>query len=363
MTDNFLSFSKDAAKTLGLSEAVMLETIKKVLNSLNNEFIEVGLILEETIFWSENEVITLLSKLQLRGLINFDKGAKRISLASSGSKAKNENTGRKAFEERKESFMEKNWEPDAALIDQASEYGISKSFVLSQLDDFVHLHREKSDTSHSWGVKFLRFVIKQWRSQEISDFKKLKRKAIDQSWLPDEEAIEILTKAEVSEEFINEEIPEFILYWSEKGEESDTWNSKFIAQVRRQWAKTQHLIDNSELPEPISPSWKPSQDFYEVLALTEIDRGFADSVLSEFILYWRETGQAHNSWNSKFIQHVKYQWQKQQGYNQTQPLNDIDQRIQSSWEIKPKEQNLTSEVSSKEKIQSKLEELKKKHLI
>ena len=79
MTDNFLSFSKDAAKTLGLSEAVMLETIKKVLNSLNNEFIEVGLILEETIFWSENEVITLLSKLQLRGLINFDKGAKRIS--------------------------------------------------------------------------------------------------------------------------------------------------------------------------------------------------------------------------------------------------------------------------------------------
>ena len=90
MTDNFLSFSKDAAKTLGLSEAVMLETIKKVINSLNNEFIELGLILEETIFWSENEVITLLSKLQLRGLINFDKGAKRISLASSGNKAKND---------------------------------------------------------------------------------------------------------------------------------------------------------------------------------------------------------------------------------------------------------------------------------
>ena len=101
MTDNFLSFSKDAAKTLGLSEAVMLETIKKVINSLNNEFIEVGLILEETIFWSENEVITLLSKLQLRGLINFDKDAKRISLASSGNKAKNVDTGRKAFEERR----------------------------------------------------------------------------------------------------------------------------------------------------------------------------------------------------------------------------------------------------------------------
>ena len=95
---------------------------------------------------------------------------------------------------------------------------------------------------------------------------------------------------------------------------------------------------------------------------TEIDRNFADSVLSEFILYWRETGQAHNSWNSKFIQHVKYQWQKHKGYNQSQPFSDIEQRVKSSWEIKPKTP-LTSELNSKEEIQSKLEELKKKHLI
>ena len=64
------------------------------------------------------------------------------------------------FEERTESFIRKNWEPNDALIDQANEYGISKPFVLSQLDEFIHLHREKSDTSHSWEIKFLRFVIK-----------------------------------------------------------------------------------------------------------------------------------------------------------------------------------------------------------
>ncbi len=91
MTHNFLSFSKDAAKTLGLSEAVMLEV-------------------------------------------------------------KDSSADKKDFEERTESLIGKNWEPDAALIDQASGYGISKSFVLSQLDDFIHLHREKSDTSYSWGT-------------------------------------------------------------------------------------------------------------------------------------------------------------------------------------------------------------------
>lgn len=363
MTDNFLSFSKDAAKTLGLSEAVVLETIKTKIQSQNNQFIELDSVLKETIFWDEKKTITLISKLQLRGLVNFDKDNKRISLVLSKKKIKDTNVDKKGFGERTESFMEKNWEPDAALIDQASEYGISKSFVLSQLDDFIHLHREKSDTSYSWGVKFLRFVIKKWRSQEISDIKQLKRKPIDQSWQPDEEAIEILTKAGINKEFIKNEIPEFILYWSEKGDVSDTWNSKFIGQVRRQWAKTQHLIDNSELPEPISSDWKPNQDFYEVLALTEIDKTFADSVLNEFILYWKETGQAHNSWNSKFFQHVKYQWQRQQGFNQSQPLNDVDRRIQSSWDLKTEEKTEEIELISKKKVKSKLEELKKKHLI
>ena len=363
MTDNFLSFSKDAAKTLGLSEAVVLETIRTKIQSQNNQFIELDSILKETIFWDEKKTITLISKLQLRGLVNFDKDKKRISLVLSKKKIKDTNVDKKGFGERTESFMEKNWEPDAALIDQASEYGISKSFVLSQLDDFIHLHREKSDTSYSWGVKFLRFVIKKWRSQEISDIKQLKRKPIDQSWQPDEEAIEILTKAGINKEFIKNEIPEFILYWSEKGDVSDTWNSKFIGQVRRQWAKTQHLIDNSELPEPISSDWKPNQDFYEVLALTEIDKTFADSVLNEFILYWKETGQAHNSWNSKFFQHVKYQWQRQQGFNQSQPLNDVDRRIQSSWDLKTEEKTEEIELISKKKVKSKLEELKKKHLI
>ena len=363
MTDNFLSFSKDAAKTLGLSEAVVLETIRTKIQSQNNQFIELDSILKETIFWDEKKTITLISKLQLRGLVNFDKDKKRISLILSKKKIKDTSVDIKGFGERTESFMEKNWEPDAALIDQASEYGISKSFVLSQLDDFIHLHREKSDTSYSWGVKFLRFVIKKWRSQEISDIKQLKRKPIDQSWQPDEEAIEILTKAGISKEFIKNEIPEFILYWSEKGDVSDTWNSKFIGQVRRQWAKTQHLIDNSELPEPISSDWKPNQDFYEVLALTEIDKTFADSVLNEFILYWKETGQAHNSWNSKFFQHVKYQWQRQQGFNQSQPLNDVDRRIKSSWDLKTEEKTEEIELISKKKVKSKLEELKKKHLI
>ena len=88
MADNFLSFSKDAAKTLGLSEAVLLETIKTKIQSQNNQFIELDSVLKETIFWDEKKTITLISKLQLRGLVNFDKDNKKISLVLPEKKAK-----------------------------------------------------------------------------------------------------------------------------------------------------------------------------------------------------------------------------------------------------------------------------------
>tara|TARA_B100001013_G_scaffold223524_1_gene136673 strand:+ start:862 stop:1953 length:1092 start_codon:yes stop_codon:yes gene_type:complete len=363
MADNFLSFSKDAAKTLGLSEAILLETIKKLIGSNRDDLLELSLLLTEITFWNEEEVKSLLASLELKGLLIFNTDTKTVILVSSNKKHDSASKNHNVFGERTESLMGKNWEPDITLIDQASEYGISKSFVFSQLDEFILLHKEKSDSSHSWGIKFLRFVIKKWRSQEISDYKDSKKKPIDQTWFPDQEATEILTKAGIDEEFTKNEIPEFILYWSEKGEVSDTWNSKFIAQVRRQWAKTQHLINNSEVPEPISSDWKPSEDFYEVLALTRINKNFADSVLAEFILYWKETGQAHNSWNSKFIQHVKFQWQRQKGYNSPKVLDDIERRVESSWAIKTEEEALGRKPLSKKEVQTKLEVLKKKHQI
>ena len=45
------------------------------------------------------------------------------------------------------------------------------------------------------------------------------------------------------------------------------------------------------------------------------------------------------------------------------PLNDVDQRIQSSWDLKTEEKTEDIELISKKKVKSKLEELKKKHLI
>jgi hypothetical protein len=108
------------------------------------------------------------------------------------------------------------------------------------LEEFKYFWLEKNELHHSWGLKFLRHVIKAWRKNEIKENNESKKILMHEAWFPDEDALDILVRAGINIEFINETISEFILYWTEKGSISDTWNSKFIAHVRRQWEKSQN---------------------------------------------------------------------------------------------------------------------------
>ena len=51
---------------------------------------------------------------------------------------------------------------------------------------------------------------------------------IDKSWSPSEDAIEVLQRAGVNADFINNLLDEFIIYWSEKSSALVSYNSKFF---------------------------------------------------------------------------------------------------------------------------------------
>jgi hypothetical protein len=125
------------------------------------------------------------------------------------------------------------------------------------------------------------------------------------------------------------------------------------------------VAENNELPAPITQDWLPNDDFYDVLSLTGITKEFADSSVSEFILYWKETGQSHNSWNSKFLQHVKYQSQREQKLSGTQNQGELDKRIQASWKTEHtrETENTKNVPSSKEERREHFKKLKDKHKI
>ncbi len=109
--------------------------------------------------------------------------------------------------------------------------------------------------------------------------------------------------SDVSNKFFERKLIEFRLYWIERGQDRNNWNSTYIDYIRREWAKEKS--SNKGLPFTINNEWVPSNDVFDILELSEITKDSASKYLREFILYWEENGSAFTTWNSKFIEHVK----------------------------------------------------------
>ena len=214
-------------------------------------------------------------------------------------------------------FLGKNiisphWQPDQDTYAQLSQHGIPSNFANEQIPEFVTFWREKGDAHYSWGAKFLTHVLRKWRQFEAQQTRKSNQVEIQSNWLPSRDAMEILVRqAGIPQHFIEDAIPEFILYWGERGEKHSTWNSKFIQHIRIQWKKFNSTLESHSDPKPISATWQPSPDVFDVLQLANIDLGFANNLVGEFVLYWRDSGQIHTSWNTRFLQYVKRQWARQ----------------------------------------------------
>lgn len=347
MTDPKISFSKEIASTLGLEEAILVEFLK---SSKTDKPVSFNQISQELNFWNKEKLTLLLENLLKVGLISnvMHQGSIHFIFKKTNQKI--------------ELNKENKWIPDKEVLDQITEYGIPEDFANLQIDDFKKLSEEKNETSNNWGIKFLRFVIKKWRFKEAEDNKKKKTKPIAKDWTPDDDAKEILIKSGVNEDFIDKEIAEFILYWSERKEESDIWNSKFIAHIRRQWGRFKDIKENDNLPSKMTSEWNPNQDFFDILELTDITKEFAENAKPEFIMYWKETGQSLTSWNSKFLQHVKFHWEKTNKGQTPQISQQIDRRIESSWKIQENNQSNSKKLDT-QTVQENLKRLKDKHQI
>lgn len=204
------------------------------------------------------------------------------------------------------------WQPARDVIAQLNQYGIPEHFIQGQVGEFVTYWSERGDPQHSWNAKFLKQVLRLWREEETRSAKRNREQPMHPDWRPSSDALDILTRqADIHPNFVEDAIPEFVLYWRERGERKSTWNSDFVWHVRRQWARYTASIERDGEPRVINNDWQPSQELFEVLQLANIPRNFALQQIPEFILYWRESGQAISSWNTKFLQHVKRQWARQ----------------------------------------------------
>ena len=324
--ERHLVISPTLAATIGLEEAVMLQVLHDAAHfaPARGPWREMDKqeLLRLLPFWDERACQRISASLRDKGVIAIDSppldqtDRLRYSLEADAAAHAPASTARNGMAKLTggKTLMAERWRPDAELLRQLALHGIGADFVDAQIEEFVLYWSDRGEPAYSWNAKFRSHVIRRWREHEAAAAvpDDLPRR-IPADWRPDTEALVILERAGVTPQFVEESIPEFVLYWSERGETARTWNSRFVTHVKHQWIRYSTTVAIEGEPRRLHADWQPSGDVFDILHMANIDAAFARALLPEFVLYWTDSGEVHASWNSKFLQFVKYQWARRAG--------------------------------------------------
>lgn len=158
-------------------------------------------------------------------------------------------------------------------------------------------------------------------------------KPIENTWRPDDSAFDLLAQHMIPREFAEDAIPEFILYWRERGGFKHSWTMTFVKHVIHRYRHHQANPAARIQPVLMTRDWKPDQLALEQLASEGIPAGVIRDALVNFLLYWIESGQARNDWSVKFLEFVRNYAIRVQGQRQrlTRDLSLQEQLSDRSW--------------------------------
>jgi len=325
-----LIISPTLAATIGLEEAVLLHVLSELMAHRSSQTrqglkwteLDQQTLLDALPFWAWIDVKRVQKNLLDLGLILVDAQTGRqdswlfaINQRSAESavpvpppRPPAASNPQLARNNGRASYISDDWQPDGEWLAMCRQHGVPDDFSLSLVPGFVMYWRDRAQSRFSWGNAFYKHVLREWRNQQTRRNSAALDSPMGADWQPSDEAVAILRRTGVSQAFIDDAVPEFVLYWRERGAQEGAWNTRFVEHIRRQWARFQVLGTQDGLPRPIPENWQPDPGVFEILRLAEIDEGFARARVPEFVLYWRDLGQAHASWNTRFLQYVKFAW-------------------------------------------------------
>ena len=318
-----LVFSPALAQTIGLEEAILLQHLSELFQHRETQTIqgyawlrvEREWLLNTLPFWSAVDLHRISRSLVDKGLILVESPplheAETLVFALNDSRGRARRPVDSASRAASANRLGDSWTPGEDLLQLLQmNHGISRQFALEQLEDFVLYWRERGEVSHAWENKFRQHVLSRWRQSQQDTGERFRppEQDLKDDWYPSEDALEILERTGITRAFIDDAVPEFILYWREQNPREKALNSKFIQHIRRQWARYTSSLSHDTEPCRIPGNWRPSEDVFDILQMSHIDADFAESLLPEFVMYWRDSNKLYKSWNTKFLQHVKYHW-------------------------------------------------------
>jgi len=339
--------SPTLAATIGLEEAVMLQVLAELIHgkevckrasrpSLDWAALSEGDFQTAFPFWAEVDIQRVQRSLQNLGLIVVDpiadSRASFYAIDDPSNETVNDNVAsiQPAPSSQGEArlvevsnptdsipssgsatLIAPNWQPSQDWIKQCQQHNIPEEFIHRLVPEFVRYWQDRRKAQFSWGNVFYRWARKEWRAEQSRRGAFELATEMSATWRPSGDAIGILEISGVNSSFIEDAIPEFVLYWREREIVDAAWNTKFIAHIRRQWAKFSASFGYDDTPKAIQANWQPSNDCFEILQLAEIDEEYARSKIPEFVMYWKDSQQVKSSWNTVFLQFIKQDWARQ----------------------------------------------------
>ena len=224
---NHQVFSKDIAESIGLEEAIIFETIK----SQEIKRISIKELIKFLSYIPETKIIRCLQKLKKLNLVELNNDFASLKII------KTRPVKTKSTRDNSSSFLRE-------ITFQAKQLGVKKKTIQSNLEN---LKKQLSSSKQKNIIRdrILKFLVAEQKKVNKLNYLPNLKKPIEKTWLPNMDAVSILKSAEVSEEFITNSIPEFILFWREKNFKSDSWNTLFVNHVRKEWAKFTNKINLS----------------------------------------------------------------------------------------------------------------------
>ena len=130
------------------------------------------------------------------------------------------------------------------------------------------------------------------------------------NFYPSDDLVKQACNLGIEEDFLGDQLPSFNLFWKGKDLKPHLKESKFLQYALKNWREKEKIEYQESKKVLIDSNWRPSEDAISILKSLDINDSFFESLLPEFILFWKEKRIKSNSWNSTFLNHVKKQWAK-----------------------------------------------------
>ena len=143
------------------------------------------------------------------------------------------------IDKKKSTAMCAEWKPDQHTITYLHvSQGVNRNFIDECIPEFIHKWIEKKAIYSEWGTIFAEHIIQQWRFVQAGVERNPHPKLISPQWQPSADCMEVLqVQSGITAVFINEQIAEFILYWSNRGQAMHSWDNIFLSHVKKLWKK------------------------------------------------------------------------------------------------------------------------------